>query len=148
MIAEISSLISSSKAAYDIAKRISTLKAEVDRNQSVSDLLSVILSVQSDALSMQSKYQDLLQEKDKLAKKLMEFEKWSEIEKQYELKELVRGVFLYVYKQTNDFKEPVHWLCPNCWQDRIKSIIQCTNPMATRRRLYSCPKCKTEISDI
>ena len=61
MLAEISSLISSSKAAYDIAKRISTLKAEVDRNQSVSDLLSVILSVQSDALSMQSKYQDLLQ---------------------------------------------------------------------------------------
>jgi predicted RNA-binding Zn-ribbon protein involved in translation (DUF1610 family) len=148
MISEISSLISSAKAAYDIAKGISSLKAGVERNQSISNLISIILSVQSDALSMQSKYQDLLQEKDNLAKKLMEFEKWTEIEKQYELKEMASGVFLYVYKQPDNSKEPVHWLCPNCWQDKIKSIIQCMTPTySSRARMYSCPKCKNVLKD-
>lgn len=147
MIAEISSLISSSKAAYDIAKGIISLKAEVERNQSISDLLNIILSVQSDALAMQSKYQDLLQEKNNLEKKLMDFEKWSETESQYDLQEIVCGVFVYVYKKTDNSKDPVHWLCTNCWQDKIKSIIQCDNPNYSRNRIYTCPKCKYAIHD-
>lgn len=142
MIAEISSLISSSKAAYDIAKGVNALKSEVDRNEAISIILKVLLSVQSDALSVQSKTHELAIEKHNLTKKLMEFEKWSETEQQYELKEVIRGVFVYSYKKENEISQPMHWLCTNCWKDKVKSILQRTASDDT----YTCPKCKTEIN--
>lgn len=141
MIAEISSLISSSKVAYDIAMGVSALKSEVDRDEAISKVLKVLLAVQGDALSVNAAAQKLQEEKYELAKKVMEFEKWAEAEKQYELKEVIRGVFVYSYKKENELTQPIHWLCTNCWKDKIKSILQRTSSINT----YECPKCKTEI---
>ncbi len=140
MIAEISSLITSSKAAYDIAKGIYSLKSEVDRNESVSKILEVLVSVQFQASSVLAKAHELEIEKHNLAKKLMEFEKWSEAEQQYELNEIATGVFVYAYKKTTENKEPIHWLCTNCWKDKIKSIIQ-KSSVGTNY----CPMCKIPI---
>ncbi len=145
MIAEISSLISSTKAAYDIVKGISSLKAEIERNESIAKILEVLISVQSQALSVQAKTQELEIEKYELAKKLMAFETWSETESQYSLEEIASGVFVYSYKKTNEANEPMHWLCTNCWKDKIKSILQCDTPHRTRDISYSCPKCKNVI---
>ena len=140
MIAEISSLITSSKAAYDIAKGISSLKSDVERNESISEILKVLIAVQTDALSVNAIAQKLQEEKYTLTQKLMEFEKWSDTEQQYELKEIIAGVFVYAYKKTTENKEPMHWLCTNCWKDRIKSIIQ-KSSVGTNY----CPMCKTPI---
>lgn len=140
MIAEISSLFSSVKTAYDIAKGISTLKSDVDRNESISKILEILLSVETQALSVNTIAQKLQEEKYELTQKLMEFEKWSETETQYELKEIASGVFVYACKKTNQPSEPMHWLCTNCWKDKIKSIIQ-----KTLSDSYTCPKCKTEL---
>jgi len=141
---EIASLITSVKAAYDIAKGINSLKAEVDRNQSISNLLEILLSVQSDAFTMQVKQQELLQENDNLRKKIIEFEKWSETEKQYELKEIYSGVFVYAYKKPDDSEDPMHWLCTKCYKEKKASIIQLSNEVASGK-YYICPTCKTEI---
>jgi hypothetical protein len=48
---EIASLVTSAKAAYDIAKGVSSLKAEVERNESIAKLLEILISVQTDAVS-------------------------------------------------------------------------------------------------
>ncbi|HAB54653.1 MAG TPA: hypothetical protein DCE80_21150 [Ignavibacteriales bacterium] len=138
MIAEISSFISSAKTAYDIAKGISTLKSDVGRNESISKILEILLSVQTQALSVNEIAQKLQEEKYEITQKLMKFEKWSETETQYELKEIASGVFVYACKKTNPPSEPMHWLCTNCWKDRMKSIIQ-----KTLSDSYACPKCKT-----
>ena len=146
MIAEIGSLISSSKAAYDIAKGISSLKSEVDRNESISKILEVLLAVQMNALSVNAIAQKLQEDKRELAQKIMEFEKWSETETQYELKEIAAGVFVYSYKRTVKPSEPIHWLCAKCYNERKKSILQ------RRKHLpdgihYLCNNCNSNFID-
>jgi len=137
---EITAFVTSVRAAYDIAKGIGSLKVEVERNQAVSKILEILLSVQSDALSMQTKYQELLQSKDDLSKKLMEYEKWSETESQYELKEINPDVFVRSYKTSNQSQQPNHWLCTKCWEDKKKAILQKHHTGA-----YECQRCGSKI---
>jgi hypothetical protein len=141
-----SSLYVSAKAAYEIAKGISSLNTEVERNNAVSKVLEVLLSVQSDALSMQEKQSLLLTEKDDLIKKIAEFEKWSEIERQYELKEITTGVFVYAYKKIDDSRQPMHWLCAKCYSERKSYILQLKLESASGH-IYICHNCNSEIID-
>lgn len=144
MIAEISSLITTSKAAYDIAKGIISLKSDIDKNESISKILEVLLSVQTQALSVNAIAQKLQEEKYELAKKVMEFENWSKTELQYELKEITSGVFVYVYKKIKNSSEPIHWLCTNCYKDKRKSIIRLASGGSGSKK-YHCPHCKDEF---
>lgn len=141
---EITSLITSAKAAYNIAKGIASLKSEVERNESISKIIEALLSVQSEALEMQAKLQELLRESDELRRTLLEFEKWSETESQYELKEVSSGIFVYAYKKPGDSAKPMHWLCTNCYKDRKASILQLAR-QDIEERDYFCPNCRTEI---
>lgn len=104
MFAEISSLIASSKVAYDIAKGIHSLNSEVDRNQSISRILEVLISVQTQALSVNAVAQKLQEEKFDLAKKIMDFKDWTKTKSNYELKELAPGVPAYIRKKTDEAK--------------------------------------------
>jgi hypothetical protein len=142
----ISAVVASAKVAYDIAKGISSLHTDVEKNQAISKVLEVLLAVQSDALSMQEKYYLLLREKDDLIKKISEFEKWSEIENQYELKELVTGVLVYAYKQSNKEIQPPHLLCANCFSKKQKGLyIQ--SEMDFDGTHFKCLNCDKEIVD-
>jgi predicted RNA-binding Zn-ribbon protein involved in translation (DUF1610 family) len=144
MIAEISSLISSTKVAYDVAKGISSLKAEVERNEAIAKILEVLITVQTHALAVQAKTQELEVEKYDLTKKLMEFEQWAEIEQQYELKEIATGIFVYSYKIVDNPTKPRHWLCPKCYQERKAHIMQLQLSGAQVKH-YLCPNCKTDF---
>ena len=87
---------------------------------------------------MNAKHQELLKSKDDLEKKILEFENRSETERQYELKEVAPSTFVYMYKKTLKSAEPMHWLCTNCWKDRIKSILQLARHNAAGKT-YLCP---------
>ncbi len=141
----ISAVVTSAKVAYDIVKGISTLHTEVEKNQAISKVLEVLLAVQSDALSMQEKHYLLLREKDDLIKKISEFEKWSEIEKQYELKELITGVFVYAYKKTDKEIQPPHFLCANCFNKKQKGLYIKSEKDFDGTH-YKCLNCDKEIS--
>lgn len=143
MIAEIGSLLAASKTAYDIAKGISALKSEIDRNESISKILEILLAVQMNALSVNEIAQKLQEEKAALTQKIMEFEKWSETETQYELKEIAPGVFVYSFKIADDSTKPVHWLCAKCFHERKAHIIQLDRESAAGKH-YFCPNCSTK----
>ena len=146
MLAEMTSLITSTKAAYDIAKGVSTLQSEVDRNQAVSKILEVLVSVQFQASSVLAKMNELEVEKHELTKKLLELESWSKTEKKYQLKEIASGVFIYEHQPVNESSEPLHWLCATCFQDRQKSILQ-RKQKSVGGIIYICHKCQSEIRD-
>ena len=95
---------------------------------------------------MQEKQHNFLVERDDLAKKLMEFEKWAEIENKYQLKEITRGVFVYESKDIEGSTVPKHWLCTNCFKDHKASILQYEGEYGDGNH-YACPHCKTKISD-
>ena len=145
MITEIGSLLTSVNAAYTIAKGISALKSDVDRNESISKILEVLISVQFQASSVLAKAHELEAEKHNLTKKIMDFEDWAETEAQYELKEIARGIFVYSTKEGVRPAVPVHYLCTNCYKDKIKSIIRLSYEGSDGKQ-YTCPNCKDLIS--
>jgi hypothetical protein len=145
MIAEISSLITSSKAAYDIAKGISALKSEVGKDEAISKILEVLISVQTEALSVNTIAQKLQQENYDLKSKILEYENWSETEQQYELKEVAPGTFIYSYKQSQDKTKPDHWLCPKCFQEKKTHILQLHYEGSAGPSEYICSNCNTVI---
>lgn len=140
------SIFTSVKAAYDITKGISSLKSEVERNQAVSKVLEVLISVQNDTLLMKEKHSLLLQEKDELTKKVMEFENWSQIESNYELKELAPGIPAYRRKIIDNSHESSLWICPYCYNKKEESFLQLEYDYGTSIS-YFCPnrECKTSF---
>ncbi len=142
MITEISSLVASSKTAYDIAKGLASGYLDEKVRERTSELLGILLSVQSDALAVNSKHQELLQDKYNLEKKIMEFEEWSATKNNYELKELAPGVPAYLRKKTNETEDPTLWICPYCYDKKQESFLQQECHYETGG-FYFCPSCRT-----
>ena len=86
---EISSLLTSAKIAYDIAKGITALKTEVDRNQAVAKVLEVLIAVQTDALSMQEKQSSLTSRITELESQLQQIKNWESELQRYQLTRLL-----------------------------------------------------------
>jgi hypothetical protein len=142
MMTELSSLIASVKAAYDIAKGVNSLKSEVDRNQSISKILEILLTVQTNALSVNAIAQKLQEEKSDLTKRIMEFENWAQTKSNYDLKEVGPGIPAYVRKQGDDSKEPPMWVCPYCYNKKKESFLQREYHFG-EAGYYFCPECDT-----
>jgi len=142
MITEISSIVASSKTAYDIAKGLASAYADAKIKERTSELLTILLSVQSDALAVNAKHQELLQDKYNLEKKIMEFEQWSKTKDNYELKELAPGLPAYRRKKMNKSEDSTLWICPYCYDKKQESFLQRECDYETGG-FYFCPSCKT-----
>lgn len=141
MFAEGTALMASIKATMDIVKG---LKSSYDANtimNAQADIRERLFAIQEAALTLQEKHSTLINEKEELKKKLMEFEQWKQTESEYELKQIFLGTRVYSYKKSQQSTTPMHWLCPNCWEDRKKSIFQAEWDSGEEAK-YFCPKCK------
>jgi hypothetical protein len=90
----------------------------------------------------QSQYEALAEVKRQLEQKIMEYEEWDSEAGRYELKEIAKGIFVYVLKPEHASGEPTHWLCPNCFQERQKSIL---SKPAVDYMNYKCHRCQLDI---
>lgn len=95
VIAEITVVIKSIKAALNIAKGMKSLNDTVVRNESVSKLLDTLISLQMQALEVQSQAQALDIENFEMKRKLLEAEDWKKTEENYKLKDLGANVYVY-----------------------------------------------------
>ena len=125
MFTEISTALVSLKAATSILKGFNDLQLDVAVKEKTSELFDIIISLQTNLLSMQSEYGKLLKSKDDLEKEL-ETTKAKVLEKDnYILIELSTGVFVYTLKKVINPEEPKYYLCQNCFDTKNqKSILQ------------------------
>ncbi len=139
----IQAAIGSLKTAGDIAKGFMQLKTTAEIQSKVIELQSEILAAQSGALAAQSDQSSLLEEIRQLKARMAEIEGWENEAKRYKLTDYGAGTFAYQLKTGMENGEPPHSLCPNCFQNRKKSILQTMgNPKDTdSRRLMMCPAC-------
>lgn len=140
-IAEVSAIVTGIKATIEVAKGLKSSYDAHTITQAQSEILERLLAIQMDALALQEKHSTLINEKDELAKKLVQFEQWEKTESEYELQEIERGKFVYSSKNSQQSKKPTHWLCTQCWEDRKKSILQASHHTESEAE-YICPRCK------
>lgn len=141
---ELAGLISSIRGAIDAVKELKYSYNDQALLKTQAELLERLIGIQQVALSVQDQHSSLLNEKVELQKKLIEFEKWGEIEASYRLLEVQNGRFVYSLKNPQLSPEPIHWLCTNCFDERKKSILQAVfkNDFDA---LYVCQRCKANL---
>jgi len=70
----------------------------------------------------------------------------SETVPNYSLHEIASGVFVYVFDPVEKSKEPRHYLCPYCFDEQRKSILQRTGRDMSGVHM-NCHKCGADFID-
>lgn len=143
MYAEIATALASIKSLAEIAKITSDVKASAQVIQKTAELNITILALQEKMSTVLTEKDALLQEKKDLEQKITQFDHWETEAARYELKEIALDVFMYTVKPSAAIGEPSHWLCPNCYEDKRKSIIQRDSTIS--KAFYACPNCKHQF---
>jgi hypothetical protein len=139
----IASAVTGLKTAADIAKSIFELKVGTEVQGKVIELQSVILGAQSSAIAGQSEQYALLEKIRELTAKLAALEAWETEQERYQLTDFGGGTLVYVLKPDRANGEPSHRLCPACFQNGNKSILQNRGGIyGGGREIWDCPACK------
>jgi hypothetical protein len=142
MIPEISAaltaLITATKAVSGVLNRA----RDVETKTAISGILDSLLDAQTKLLAFHSKYDELAEINRQLQQKIVEYEKWDAQAERYKLQEIVKGIFVYVLQPDQAKGQPIHWLCPNCFEEHQKSILQ--KPGVDHLN-YKCHRCSFDI---
>ena len=147
MVTEITSALAGLKSAIDIIKGFNSLELDVAVKEKSVELLNIIISLQSNMLSVQSEYGKLLDSKSEIEKELKELKNNIAEKSKYILVEVAPGILAYTSKETINSSEPKHYLCQNCLDNKNqKSVLQ---RKYTDHKDLICNLCKTtyRISD-
>ncbi|MCB1540215.1 MAG: hypothetical protein KDJ25_04985 [Rhodoblastus sp.] len=145
MITSIAAALSSIKTIKDMAEAAVTLHDAQATQEQRLKFQQVILDAQNALFSANEERSTLIDEIASLKKKIAEFENWKADAERYELKPADGSdVLTYQLKATMEHGEPAHHLCPNCFQQRQKSILVKEQTSVGRRTLLVCKRCNSE----
>jgi antitoxin component of MazEF toxin-antitoxin module len=123
-LSAIAAAAGSLRTAGEIVKAMVNLKIGAEVQSKVIELQSVIMSAQGDALAAQSEQFTLLQTIRDLEAEMAHAKAWDAEKERYKLDECPTGVLVYTLKEEAAGGEPMHRICPNCYQEARKSILQ------------------------
>lgn len=138
------SAASGANAAFQLANSILKMKVNSEVRAKTQELIDNLIELQGKVLAGQADYAEIASSKRELENEMMKIRNWEEEKQRYKLHRFPYGTITYVLKQERDDGEPPHYLCANCYQDSVKSILQ-RNP-AMYGLHFLCPRCKVEIS--
>lgn len=132
------------KEAGSLLKGFNQLKTEAEVAQKTIELNQIIAGIQTDLFEAQSSYTAAISRIDELEKELVAVKNWSTEKQRYQLYELAPGSFVYRLKTEMANSEPIHDICPQCYEQGVKSILQ-FNGYESAFHKYSCSRCQTII---
>ncbi|ENP0655282.1 hypothetical protein ACCH91_000155 [Serratia marcescens] len=144
---EITSFLSayeSVKAIKDVVKAASDLKTNVAINDKATEIYSYLNDVQEKLMALQAEHMAMARLKDDLERQVMELTQWNQEKTQYALTKLPSGTMVYQLKPAYQGDEPVHQLCPNCYQKQVKSILQ-FHGYSQWHSVLRCPGCASDF---
>jgi hypothetical protein len=144
-IAETVAAVSSVKTAITIIKGIKQTFDDVKLKEQISPLLDTIIDLQSHILSINTEYQTILDDRDRIRQEIVNLKNWENEKEKYKLFEPGGGVFVYVPKDAQKPGEPEYHLCANCFQnENRKSMLQRKGMAGFEVFKHYCPFCKNE----
>jgi hypothetical protein len=121
-----------------MARGLKDINDGVVRNEAIFELTSKLLDAQQE-------YAALLARVGELEKKLTSFENWEREKERYELKEHGFGkVLAYALKEGVDPPEHPHSVCPDCYQQGKRAILQTVSRFPGRNEILLCQACGWE----
>lgn len=144
MLAEISAGLTSLNAAKQIVQGLDAMRTEAAINEVKIDLQGLILGAQQGLFAAQQQEAATAERIRALEAEVAQAKAWEAEKERYELKEFPTGVFAYEMKAEAASGEPPHRICPHCYQDGHKSILQVVAKIRGGE-VVDCPKCKTRL---
>lgn len=144
MFADVTTALTGMKTLAEFVALAAKSKTDLAVAQKAAELTTVILDLQLAVSSVQTQNYDLLRRNNELEQTIANIENWKATAEQYKFIKIGTGTFLYTNKKDNDRNEPAHWLCPHCYENRKKSILQFKD-RGKYGWIHFCPNCKVEI---
>ena len=141
MISEIGAALSSLKTVSELVKAASSMSNYGEMLAAVNTVQEKLSSALLTNALAAEKQSQLLTEIADLRSRLARLETWEQTANNYQLTEVARGIFAYLFSPSEKSPTPRHWACTNCFQAGKLSILQEEDRVA-----YRCPMCKTLIS--
>ena len=112
-------------------------------NSKIAEMQGAVLDAQNDALASQQVQSKQTTKIRELEQTIAEFEGWESEKERYKLVNAgPHAAFVYLLRQeAAQEDEPLHYICPRCYNNRIKSIIQRTGVNGRMRTV--CLECKS-----
>src|SRR3990167_10494865 len=139
MVGEAIAGLGALKTAFDLAKGLKDIDDAARRNAAIIELQEKILGGQSAQAA-------LVERINELEAKVAAFEAWKTEKQRYQLKDFGGGTFAYELKPEEARGEPAHRLCPACYENGHKSIIQNSGQNTYKQNMAKCPACKSDFS--
>ncbi|TKI08652.1 hypothetical protein [Martelella alba] len=136
--------ISGLKTSIDMVNTALKTKEDVAVATAVFNLRSQLDALQEQLFELRTDYEAISRVKNTIEAELMALKKQIVDESRYSLCALPTGTFVYRLNEAHRATEPVHDLCPNCYGQHIKSILQFGGYKNSHKTLQ-CPRCQTEI---
>lgn len=148
-ISAIAGLAGSLKTAGDMAKALVGARDQVMIQATVVELQQTIMSAQSTATVALAGQMELMERNRQLEAELERMSSWEAERGRYRLTEISNGVFVYMLRQDHLDEEPIHCICPSCYQQSRKSVLQShVHANVAYYDTMTCPSCKaTYLAD-
>lgn len=135
------------KVAFDIGKGLVEMRRDWDIQDKINEMNRALSEAYDQVLSAKREQAAMLDENESLKTEIARLKAWDSERQRYELKPRSPhnpGALAYRLKEDCGDSEQQHWLCPTCFDDGRKSILQ--ERQGPRRTIIaSCPRCKTSL---
>lgn len=138
------SFVNAIKSSLDVINASLRIKEDRAVQRAVTEIneKTYLLSQRLTALSAEA--ETLYRAKTDLEKELVALKKVIVDLERYALQALPTGAFVYALRESFQGTEPAHALCPNCYNQQIKSVLQFAGYESVHKTLR-CPRCGTVI---
>lgn len=128
------SALAALKQTFDLIKTGVEIHDETKIKTGIGEFLDKYISLQNLSLQIQQQNLQLLEDKRLVENKYKELKEKLNERKKYSLHKVTEGVFVYRCISDN---QPEHFLCQNCFDKGIKSVLRYRNDPTWGRSL-SC----------
>lgn len=135
------------QSAKDIASGLISLKTAAEVSAKAVELNGIVADVQGKLFEAQAEQSTLLRQVDLLEKEVVKLKDWQHERQRYELHKLPAGGLAYRVKPAMQGSEPEHYLCANCYQDGVKSILQPAG-FDSSTKILKCQRCNSVIHEL
>jgi hypothetical protein len=141
----IASALSAINALKTIGEGIVAARDQLAFQEKLIAVHSALNAAQSTIIEVNEARASLSKKVDELEEKIAQMSAWAAEKQRYELVNLAEGVFAYRLKADAANGEPVHEICPQCYEQRRKSILQKQLLDIGRAEKRVCTACEFEV---
>lgn len=132
------------KNTLDVVRKVMRLKEDVASDSIAADIYARLNAVQSQLTTLQGLHDSVSRRKDALEAELEALKKQMVNESRYRLHALPTGAVVYLLHEAHRGTEPVHALCPHCYNQHITAILQ-VGEIKDGHKTLRCLRCQAVI---